>query len=94
MTPNAALYYINRHSNPITLPPSNALSVEQLDPYLDPQRGNPAPSSLSTERVEYIEHVNREPTFMPMTAAVDACFSNVLDTWLLNEFYEYLWLVA
>jgi hypothetical protein len=75
---------------PAPFPSSNALNIEQLD-HCNPHRQKSATSPLSAEHITYVPG---EPTIKLVTAEVDAYLSNELDTVLLDEVYDHLWLVA
>jgi hypothetical protein len=75
---------------PAPFPSSNALNIEQLD-HCNPHSQKSATSPLSAEHITYVPG---EPSIKLVTTEVNAYLSNELDTVLLDEAYDHLWLVA
>lgn len=72
----------------VPFPPSSAPSRDRLNPPI----GNDP--SKAAEAIEYITHVPGDPTVSLLPDNVHIHLSNHLETPLLDELYEKLWLVA
>lgn len=78
----------------VPFPPSYALNTEQLTPHSNSQSQNSPSTCPSKDKGGYITYVPGEPAVNLLTAEVNAYLSKQLDTPLLDELYDRLWLVA